>query len=82
MIVDLNFNTFRQMKETSNNYSFYLETEDVIEVYISTGSSLFFRFTYQKQGTEQDLIWKQDNISDCMKAIDIKNQEVNININQ
>jgi len=81
MIINIAYETFRQMMGQTNELILYHETEALIDLYIQYGAS-FFKTTYLKQGTEQDLIWKDDNLKKAIQFISIDKKEVNINISQ
>ena len=81
MIINIAYETFRQMMAKTNELILYYETETLIDLYIQYGAS-FFKTTYSKQGTEQDLIWKDENLKKAIRVISIDKREVNINISQ
>ena len=81
MIINIAYETFRQMMGQTNELILYQENDATIELYIQYGAS-YFKTTYSKQGTEQDLIWKDDNLKKAVRIISIDKKEVNINITQ
>ena len=68
MIFNIPFESMRTMLPLESGLIIYIEGEEKIDLYLSQGNYLL-KSTYLKQGTEQDLIWKDDYLKRALRAI-------------
>ena len=69
-LFNIPFETMRMMLPLESGLIIYIEDEEKIDVYIQSGYCLL-KSTYLKEGTEQDLIWKDDNLKRALRAFSI-----------
>jgi len=69
-LFNIPFETMRMMLPLESGLIIYIEDEEKIDVYIQSGYCLL-KSTYLKEGTEQDLIWKDDNLKRAVRAFSI-----------
>lgn len=81
MIFNIPFETFRTLMPLESGIIYYLEKEESIELYLPQ-REVILKAIYLKQGTEQDLIWRDDNLKKAMRIISIDKGEIKFNITQ
>jgi len=58
----------------------YKEDEEKIELYLPKTSGYILKSIYLKQGTEQDLIWKDDYLKRAIRIISIDKGDITFKI--
>ena len=56
IIIDLDLNTFKRIREGNRNGYFYKDLENSIELY-TVMNDMLFRYTYEKEFNENDLLF-------------------------
>tara|TARA_Y100000310_G_scaffold334964_2_gene415881 strand:+ start:286 stop:534 length:249 start_codon:yes stop_codon:yes gene_type:complete len=79
MIFNIPLETFRTIMPLEQGIIYYLEKEERIELYLPQGN-IILKAIYIKQGTEQDLIWRDDNLKKAMRVISIEKGDVTFKI--
>ena len=69
-LFNIPFETMRTMLPLESGLIIYIEDEEKIDLYIQSGYCLL-KSTYVKVDTEQDLIWKDDNLKRAVRAFSI-----------
>ena len=78
-LFNIPFETMRTMLPLESGLIIYIEDEEKIDLYIQNGYCLL-KSTYSKVGTEQDLIWKDDNLKRALRAYSIDKGDVTFKI--
>jgi len=81
MIFNIPLEKFRTLMPLEAGIIYYLEKEDSIELYLPQ-NHIILKAIYIKQGTEQDLIWRDDNLKKAMRIISIDKGDVSFKIIQ
>ena len=79
MLFNIPFETMRTMLPLESGLIIYIEDEEKIDLYIQNGYCLL-KSTYLKVDTEQDLIWKDDNLKRALRAYSIDKEDVTFKI--
>ena len=79
VLFNIPFESMRTMLTLETGLIIYIEDEEKIDVYIQNGYCLL-KSTYLKVDTEQDLIWKDDNLKRALRAFSIDTGKVTFKI--
>lgn len=81
MIFNIPLETFRTLMPLEQGLIYYLEKEESIELYLPQ-REVILKAIYLKQGTEQDLIWRDDNLKKAMRLISVDKGDVTFKISK
>ena len=78
-LFNIPFESMRTMLPLHGGLIVYIEDEEKIDIYIQQGYCLL-KSTYLKVGTEEDLIWKDDNLKRAVRAFSIDKGDISFKI--
>lgn len=79
MIFNINENQFKTMKALHPNDLVFVEFDDRIELFLLAGAHIF-KTTHLKEGAEQDLIWRENNLKEGIRAISYDKQDISFKL--
>ena len=79
---NISWETLRYIIAKDNGALYFKESEIGCVLYYVQNNNVMLTYTYMKVGSEQDLIWKEDNLKNAIRVVSMNEQTVKFQIIQ